>query len=221
MQNSWSSPISAPLIWRHFILSLYLSLSLSVSLSVSLSLSLSFSLSPSAPHAQCWKLFRASYNRSHFGLPPNCSEIFKMTGLPPKIVWTMTYSYRPHRPWCLFGVCLASRHFSKRNRRRPTAALNEALFLSPSSFSRLINAFLWCWVQWLVQRFQAGARGSAFDPRWSATWKTVGQCRKADQSFFVRLAFEQEIFNFIMYLCLYPYPLVVVICIRNYQCGLG
>ena len=31
-----------------------------------------------------------NFNGSHFGLPP--SEIHRMTGLPPKIVWTMTYS---------------------------------------------------------------------------------------------------------------------------------
>ena len=37
-----------------------------------------------------------NFNGSHFGLPP--SEIHKMTGLPPKIVWTMTYSHRPHLP---------------------------------------------------------------------------------------------------------------------------
>ena len=35
-----------------------------------------------------------NFNGSHFGLPP--SEINRMTGLPPKIVWTMTYSHRPH-----------------------------------------------------------------------------------------------------------------------------
>ena len=34
---------------------------------------------------------------SHFGLPP--SEINRMTGLPPKIVWIMTYSHRPHFTW--------------------------------------------------------------------------------------------------------------------------
>ena len=39
-----------------------------------------------------------NFNGSHFGLPP--SEIHRMTGLPPKIVWTMTYSHRPH--WALF-----------------------------------------------------------------------------------------------------------------------
>ena len=35
-----------------------------------------------------------NFNGSHFGLPP--SEIHRMTGLPLKIVWTMTYSHRPH-----------------------------------------------------------------------------------------------------------------------------
>ena len=35
-----------------------------------------------------------NFNGSHFGLPP--SEIHRMTGLPPKVVWTMTYSHRPH-----------------------------------------------------------------------------------------------------------------------------
>ena len=35
-----------------------------------------------------------NFNGSHFGLPP--SEIHRMTGLPPKIVWTMTYSHKPH-----------------------------------------------------------------------------------------------------------------------------
>ena len=34
-----------------------------------------------------------NFNGSHFGLPP--SEIHRMTGLPPKIMWTMTYSHRP------------------------------------------------------------------------------------------------------------------------------
>ena len=33
-----------------------------------------------------------NFNGSHFGLPP--SEIHRMTGLPPKIVWTMTYSHK-------------------------------------------------------------------------------------------------------------------------------
>ena len=36
-----------------------------------------------------------NFNGSHFGLPP--SEIHRMTGLPPKIVWTIiTCSHRPH-----------------------------------------------------------------------------------------------------------------------------
>ena len=35
-----------------------------------------------------------NFNGSHFGLPP--SEIHKMTRLPPKIVWTIAYSHRPH-----------------------------------------------------------------------------------------------------------------------------
>ena len=35
-----------------------------------------------------------NFNGSHFGLPP--SEIHRMTGLPPKIVWTMTYLHRAH-----------------------------------------------------------------------------------------------------------------------------
>ena len=39
-------------------------------------------------------------NGSHFDLPP--SEIHRlMTGLPPQIVWSMTYSHRPH--WSHFG----------------------------------------------------------------------------------------------------------------------
>ena len=38
-----------------------------------------------------------NFNGSHFGLPP--SEIHRMTRLPPKTVWTMTYSHRPH--WTL------------------------------------------------------------------------------------------------------------------------
>ena len=41
-------------------------------------------------------LWYPNFNGSHFGLPP--SEITRMTGLPPKIVWTMTYSHRPHCP---------------------------------------------------------------------------------------------------------------------------
>ena len=35
-----------------------------------------------------------NFNVSRFGLPP--SEIHRMTGLPPQIAWTMTYSHRPH-----------------------------------------------------------------------------------------------------------------------------
>ena len=38
-----------------------------------------------------------NFNGSHFGLPP--SEINRMTGQPPKIVWTMTYPHRPHCCW--------------------------------------------------------------------------------------------------------------------------
>ena len=34
-----------------------------------------------------------NFNGSHFGLPP--IKIHRMTGLPPKIVWTITYSHRP------------------------------------------------------------------------------------------------------------------------------
>ena len=43
-----------------------------------------------------------NFNGSHFGLPP--SEIHRMTGLPPKIVLTMTYS---HRPYCSDGAFIA------------------------------------------------------------------------------------------------------------------
>ena len=42
----------------------------------------------------CFTSWYPSFNGSHFGLPP--SEIPRMTGLPPKIVWTMTYPHRPH-----------------------------------------------------------------------------------------------------------------------------
>ena len=35
-----------------------------------------------------------NFNGSHFGLPP--SEIHRLTGLGGKMVWTMTYSHRPH-----------------------------------------------------------------------------------------------------------------------------
>ena len=57
------------------------------------------------------------FNGSHFGLPP--TWIHRMTTLPPKLVWTMTYSHRPHYfakcTWCawqqmlLWGMC-ALRH---------------------------------------------------------------------------------------------------------------
>ena len=36
-----------------------------------------------------------NFNGSHFVLQP--SEIHRMTGLPPQIMWTMTYSHRPHQ----------------------------------------------------------------------------------------------------------------------------
>ena len=36
----------------------------------------------------------SNFNGSHFGLPP--SSIHRMTGLGGKMVWTMTYSQRPH-----------------------------------------------------------------------------------------------------------------------------
>ena len=42
-------------------------------------------------------------NGSHFGLPP--CEIHRMTGLPPKIVRTMTYSHRPHWNGTLLLLC--------------------------------------------------------------------------------------------------------------------
>ena len=47
-----------------------------------------------------------NFNGSHFGLPP--TKIHRMTGLPPKIVWTMTYSNRTrsyyHRTFCACEV---------------------------------------------------------------------------------------------------------------------
>ena len=52
-----------------------------------------------------------NFNGSHFVLPP--SEIHRMTRnlprLPPKIVWTATYSHRPH---CLVGLAseITQRH---------------------------------------------------------------------------------------------------------------
>ena len=59
-----------------------------------------FSTANKAPH-RAMGLVRITswypnFNGSHFGLPP--SEIYRMTGLPPKIVrtLTMTYSHRPH-----------------------------------------------------------------------------------------------------------------------------
>ena len=50
-----------------------------------------------------------NFKGSQFGLPP--SEIHRMTGLPPKIVWTMTYSHRPHQcdswiPFLCVGILL-------------------------------------------------------------------------------------------------------------------
>ena len=73
-----SSPTLARQWWRHFRLSLSLSLSL-LCISLSLSLSLSLPLSPKESHTQYRKRFRASYNESHFSLPPN--SIHRMTGL--------------------------------------------------------------------------------------------------------------------------------------------
>ena len=42
----------------------------------------------------CITSWYPNFNGSHFGLPP--SEIKRMTGLPPKIARTMTYSHRAH-----------------------------------------------------------------------------------------------------------------------------
>ena len=72
-----------------------------------------------------------NFNGSHFGLPP--SEIHRMTGLPPKIVWAMTYSHRPHlralyefwNSWsyrdshfvCSLGTLVWSSHGRKRTLR--------------------------------------------------------------------------------------------------------
>ena len=56
-----------------------------------------------------------NFNGSHFDLPP--SEIHRMTGLPPKIAWTMTYSHRPHyRCWFCVGKALW-RWFYPRSRK--------------------------------------------------------------------------------------------------------
>ena len=57
-----------------------------------------------------------NFNGSHFGLPP--SEIHRMTGLPPKIVWTMTYSHRPHAVRLL-------REYSNHARPKSVADLSE------------------------------------------------------------------------------------------------
>ena len=53
-----------------------------------------------------------SFNGSHFGLPP--SEMHRMNGLPPKTVWTMTYSHRPH---CWNRPIAQWRHASCKNTR--------------------------------------------------------------------------------------------------------
>ena len=45
-----------------------------------------------------------NFNGSHFGLSP--CEIHKMTGLPPKIVWTMTCLHRPHCTLPYTSPCL-------------------------------------------------------------------------------------------------------------------
>ena len=37
-----------------------------------------------------------NFNGSHFGLPPRSIHRYRLTGLPPKMVWTMTYSHKPH-----------------------------------------------------------------------------------------------------------------------------
>ena len=44
------------------------------------------------------------FNGSHFGLPH--SKIHRMTGLGGKMVWTMTYSHRPHWWWCVLDLKL-------------------------------------------------------------------------------------------------------------------
>ena len=72
------------------------------------------------------------FNGSHFGLPP--SEIHRMTGLPPKIVWTMTYSHRPHSiaPGC--GVFVA-----------PKYPYYWEMTVSPNWMIRICAVRPWCW----------------------------------------------------------------------------
>ena len=64
----------------------------------------------------------SNFNGSHFGLPP--SEIHRMTGLPPQIVWTMTYAHRPHSPAALILSDSASWHSVFKSNDRTTANTN-------------------------------------------------------------------------------------------------
>ena len=59
----------------------------------------------------------SNFNGSHFGLLP--SEIHRMTGLPPKIVWTMTYLHRPH--------CLAWYPFADQRNLSETVWIDESI----------------------------------------------------------------------------------------------
>ena len=80
------------------------------------------------------------FNGSHFGLPP--SEIHRMTGLPPKIVWTMTYSHRPHSwsPASLSGnpppspSSLSVRFESENHARRTSASLSKKSWWATSRY---------------------------------------------------------------------------------------
>ena len=70
---------------------------------------------------------RITCNGSHFGLSP--SEIHRMTGLPPKIVWTMTYSHTPHCRHWQFRDC--------------TRCSNEGIFFWRSSTMKLSETKLY------------------------------------------------------------------------------
>ena len=69
-----------------------------------------------------------NFNGSHFGLPP--SEIHRMTGLPPKIVWTMTYSHRPH--W----QQQVSSHFSTHSSELENQTKNSLQFFNVWNFCK-------------------------------------------------------------------------------------
>ena len=110
-----------------------------------------------------------------FWLPPN--EIHRMTGLPPKIVWTMTYSHRPH--YNVVIVRLNPTAFRIANKRNVQILFPLYMYMGQAAFS-FTGIDIWTVNVWVRDGASAAHDLSVSDEQKAVFLVSVSDCSECD-----------------------------------------